>query len=57
MPPEEPFPLTPDEELAADRLLVELLAERLNTVDLGAGTAARDDAPAHELRPPAAAAG
>lgn len=52
MPTDQPSTLTADELLAADRLLTELLAERSNTVDLGAAAAAHDD-----LDAPAAATG
>ncbi len=51
MPTDQSHSLSVDEILAADRLLTELLAERTNTVDLGAS------APAHDELAPVAATG
>lgn len=53
MPSDQQHSLSVDELLAADRLLLELLAERTNTVDLGASAAAHDG----DLDAPAAATG
>lgn len=56
MSPDQPHALTSDEILAADLLFAELLAERDNTVDLGASALTRTSV-AHDHEAPAAAAG
>jgi len=55
MPHDQTPSLTADELLAADRLLLDLLAERTNTVDLASTVAPRVDD--RDLDAPAAATG